>query len=150
MPGPSGFDYAVIRIVPRVEREEFMNVGVILICREESYLGALVALDPVRLAAMAPTLDIDDIQQQLNQFPLIAAGDPAGGEIAALPMSERFHWLTAPRSTVIQVSPTHSGITEDPQGALERLLATMVRPPKEVPPPKAEVQPEGQAEGQSD
>jgi hypothetical protein len=138
MPGPSGFDYAVIRIVPRVEREEFMNVGVILICREAPFLGALIALDRVRLAAMAPTLDLDDIEQQLNQFPLIASGDPAGGEMAALPISERFHWLVAPRSTVIQVSPQHSGITEDPEGALERLLATMVRPPKEIPPPKVE------------
>lgn len=138
MPGPSAFDYAVVRIVPRVEREEFMNVGVIVICRDAQFLGARIALDPVRLAAMAPALDPDDIERQLEQIPLIAAGDPAGGEIAALPISERFHWLVAPRGTVIQVSPMHSGITEDPENALERLLATMVRPPKEVPPPKTE------------
>lgn len=138
MPGPSAFDYAVIRVVPRVEREEFVNVGVILICREAPFLGARIALDRARIAAVSATLDLDEIERQLAVFPQIAAGDPEGGEIAQLPISERFHWLAAPRSTVIQVSPSHSGITEDPEGALDRLLATMVRPPKEPPPPKAE------------
>ncbi len=138
MPGPSAFDYAVIRVVPRVEREEFINVGVILICREAPFLGARIAVDRVRLGSVSTVLDLDDIENQLKVFPLIAAGDAEGGEIAALPMSERFHWLVGPHSTIIQVSPMHSGITEDPETALDRLLATMVRPPKEIPPPKVE------------
>lgn len=130
MPAPTAFDYAVIRVVPRVEREEFVNVGVILMCREAPFLGARISMDRARLASLSPALDLDEIERQLTLIPLICAGDPKGGEIAALPMAERFHWLVSPKSTVVQVSSVHSGITEDPQGALDRLLDTMVRPPK--------------------
>jgi len=126
-PEVSSFDYAIVRVAPRVEREEFVNVGVILICRTSPYLGARVELDRQRLAALAPDLDVDEIERQLALIPLICSGAPAGGEIAALPISERFHWLTSPRSTVIQVSPVHSGLSADPDAELEHLLDTMVR-----------------------
>ncbi|MBI4214294.1 MAG: DUF3037 domain-containing protein [Chloroflexi bacterium] len=132
---PSSFDYAVIRLVPRAEREEFVNVGVILICRERAFLGARVALDKERIHTIAPALDLEEIERQLALIPLVCSGDPAGGEIAELPISERFQWLAAARSTPIQNSSVHSGLTEDPQEALDRLLETMVRmPPKEAGP----------------
>ncbi len=148
MPVLSSFDYAVVRVVPRVEREEFVNVGVILICRERAFLSARVALDKERIRTLAPTLDIDEIDRQLELIPLVCAGDAEGGEIAQMPISERFHWLAAPKSTVIQVSPAHSGLTEDPEDTLERLLERMVLLPNPgarpvVPEPEP---PEGDAE----
>jgi hypothetical protein len=137
MPAPSSFDYAIIRVVPRVEREEFINVGVIVFCRPRRFLQARIELDPARLAALAPTLDLATVQRTLEVFPLVAAGGPDAGPIGQLPLAERFHWLTAPRSTVIQTSPVHSGLCDDPDAALTHLLNTMVRlpPPGEVRPP---------------
>jgi hypothetical protein len=126
MPTRDVFEYAVIRLVPRVEREEFINVGVILFCRTRHFLGARIALDTKRLAALAPHLDVAAIQEQLNHIPLICMGGAAAGPIGLLPQPERFRWLIAPRSTVVQSSPVHGGICEDPQAELDRLVATMV------------------------
>jgi hypothetical protein len=128
MPAPS-FDYAVVRVVPRVEREEFINAGVILFCRTCPFLGARIALDRERLAALAPWIDLTEVEDQLALIPLICRGDPAGGPIAELPVHERFHWLVAPRSTVIQISPVHTGVGEDPEAALDHLVETLVRLP---------------------
>ncbi len=129
MPARSSFDYAVIRVVPRVEREEFVNAGVILFSRTRRFLGAEIDLDRERLAVLAPWLDLDEVERQLALIPVICSGDPAGGPIAELPIWERFHWLVAPRSTVIQTSPVHSGLCQDPEAALVHLVDTLVRPP---------------------
>jgi hypothetical protein len=125
MPAKSSFDYAIVRIVPHVEREEFINVGVILFCRTQQFLDARLALDVKRFRALAPHLDIEEIQQHLNFIPQICAGD--NSPIGQLSQAERFHWLVTPRSTVIQVSPVHTGLCTDPATALEHLLTTMVQ-----------------------
>ena len=124
---PNAYDYAIIRVVPRVERGEQINAGVIVSCPTLDYLGARVELDPARLAALAPDTDLGEVEQALAIIPLIAAGDPKGGPIAALPRSERFHWLVAPRSAIIQPSAVHTGICDDPEQALEKLLVRLVR-----------------------
>src|SRR4051794_7409668 len=129
MLGQQSFDYAIIRIVPRVERGEFVNTGVILFSRTGRYLEARIELDHRRLAALAPDIDIAEVERQLAVIPLICGGDPVGGPIAALPASQRFHWLTAPRSTVIQTSPVHVGLCQEPERMLEHLMETMVRSP---------------------
>ena len=122
------YSYAIIRVVPRVERGECINVGVIVFAREAGYLGARIELDAARLQALAPGADVALIDRHLRSFTAICAGASEGGPLAALPPSERFHWLTAPRSTVIQTSPVHVGATGDPEAALEELLAAFVRP----------------------
>ncbi len=124
---PNAYDYAIIRVVPRVERGEQINAGVIVSCPTLDYLGARVELDAARLAAIAPDADLAEVEAALTIIPLIAAGDPKGGPIAALPRSERFHWLVAPRSAIIQPSAVHTGICDDPEAALEKLLARLVR-----------------------
>jgi len=129
MPAPSSFDYAIIRVVPRVERGEFVNAGVVLFCRVRRFLSARIALDIPRLLALAPGIDCDEVRRHLDAVALICAGDPAGGAIALLPQSERFHWLVAPRSSMIQTSPVHAGVTDDPAAMLDHLLATMVQRP---------------------
>lgn len=121
------FDYALIRVVPRVEREEFLNAGAIVYCRALDFLGARVALDAGRLRALAPGVDVEAVERGLAHFPGVAAGAVDAGPIARLPQAERFHWLVSPRSTIFQTSAVHSGLCQDPQGALDRLLATMVR-----------------------
>lgn len=126
MPAKSSFDYAVVRIVPRVERDELVNVGVILHAPARDFLAARIALDEARVRALWPALALAEIRAALAVFPLVAAGDPRGGPIAALPRSERFHWLVAPRSTIVQTSPVHAGLCEDPELALARLVATLV------------------------
>ena len=123
------YSYAIVRVVPRPERGECLNVGVVLFAREARYLGARVELDGARLRALAPDADVALIERHLGTFSAICAGAPEGGPLAALPPSERFHWLTAPRSTVIQTSPVHVGATADPRAALEELLDAFVRPP---------------------
>lgn len=123
MPGLSSYDYALIRVVPRVEREEFLNVGAILFCRTRRFLEARLALDAGRLAALAPHLDLTETEAQLQLFPQICGG---AGPIGHLPLADRFHWLTAPRSTIIQVSPVHCGLCTDPAAALDHLLETMM------------------------
>jgi hypothetical protein len=130
MPGPEArddFQYAVIRVVPRVERGESINAGVVLFCRVRRFLGARTALDEAALAALAPDCDPAEIRPQLAVIERVAAGDPAGGPIAALDRSERFHWLTAPASTIVQPSPVHTGLTSDPAAELEHLFARLVR-----------------------
>ena len=126
MPAPCAFDYAVVRVVPRVERGEFLNAGVIVWCLAQDYLGARVALDVARLRALDPTADIDAISAHLAAVPRICAGDVAAGPVARLPPKERFHWLVSPRSTVIQTSPVHAGRAEVPDAALARLFKTLV------------------------
>ncbi|MCC7364985.1 MAG: DUF3037 domain-containing protein [Dehalococcoidia bacterium] len=124
------FDYAIIRVVPSVERGEFVNAGVVVFSREKRYLGAQVELDRGRIQALAPTADLDAIEQHLEVFPLLARGGKDAGPLGELTQAERFHWMTAPRSTIIQVSPVHSGCSDDPAAELEQLMATMVRPPQ--------------------
>jgi hypothetical protein len=126
MPALNSYDYAMIRVVPRVERGECINVGVILFCRMRRYLAARIALDRQRLLALAPDLDLEAVQRHLELIHLICIGDPAAASIGQLSQSERFHWLVSPRSTIIQTSPTHSGLCTDPQETLERLLKTLV------------------------
>jgi hypothetical protein len=121
------YSYAAIRLVPRVEREEFVNIGVVLFARESGFLEARFELDPGRLRALAPQVDLDVLERHLETFQAISAGDPRGGPVAALPAPERFHWLVAPRSTVIQLSPVHVGQADDPARALDDLVAELVR-----------------------
>ncbi len=127
------FEYAVVRVVPRVDRGEFINVGVILFCRTRRFLDARVHLDPARLAALAPGLDVVAVRAHLDLIPRVCAGDHGAGPIARLSQAERFHWLVAPQSTIVQPSPVHSGLCDDPTAALERLLKTMVLPPSVSP-----------------
>jgi hypothetical protein len=129
----TSFDYAVVRVVPRVERGERINAGVIVHCRERGFLGARVAFDRARAAALDPRLDLDEVERALEIIPRVAAGDPTAGPMARLEQAERFHWLVAPRSTIVQPSAVHSGICEDPEAALQRLLATMVLNPSTIP-----------------
>ncbi len=124
MPAACSFDYAVIRVVPDVTREEFVNAGVILFCRTRRFLAAQIELDAARLAALAPQLDLDLVRQHLALIPAICAGE---GPIGGLGQAEAFHWLVAPHSTTIQCSPVHSGITDDPAGTLARLMDAHVR-----------------------
>ena len=123
----SAYQYAIIRVVPRVERGECLNVGVILLCRPKRFIGARMALDPARLAALAPGLDPATVRPHLEAIEAIASGDPSGGPIAALSQAERFHWLVAPASTIIQPSAVHSGLTDDPAAELARLVDALVR-----------------------
>lgn len=126
MPTTNSFDYAVIRVVPRVDREEFINAGVILFCLGKRYLAARTYLDPRRLRALDPSADAATLAAHIDSYSHICAGDPSAGPVAALSQRERFHWLTSPRSTAIQVSPVHSGLCEAPQAALDRLFEQLV------------------------
>jgi Protein of unknown function (DUF3037) len=121
------FEYAIVRVVPRVERGEGFNAGIVLMSRAGRFLGALVTLDEALLAAMSPDCDPDAIRDHLQAVERVAAGDPAAGPIAALSPAERFHWLVAPSSTIIQASPVHTGLTTDPAATLEHLFRTLVR-----------------------
>jgi hypothetical protein len=123
---PSTFDYAVIRVVPRVERGELINAGAIVSCPTQRYLAARIALDAARLRALSPSIDVAEVEAALALIPLVAAGDPRSGPIAALPRGERFHWLVAPRSAVIQTSPVHTGLCDDPGAALDQLIERLV------------------------
>ncbi|NJO84968.1 MAG: DUF3037 domain-containing protein [Blastochloris sp.] len=127
MPTRSAFEYAIIRIVPRVERGEFINAGVVLFSRTRRFLDARIELDPARLLALAPNVDIAAVEEQLSHIPLVCTGGAAAGVLGELPQHERFRWLVAPRSTVVQSSPVHCGICDDPQAMLERLTEKMVR-----------------------
>ena len=120
------FAYATIRVVPRVEREEFVNVGVVLYSRPRAYLGVEVRLDPDRLRALWPELDLDAVERQLDVIRMVVAGDPAGGAIALLPAAERFGWLSAPASTILQPGPVHAGLANDPESALDELFSELV------------------------
>lgn len=121
------FDYATIRLVPRVEREEFFNVGVILSCPEQRFLEARIFLDEEKLKVFAPTLEAETVRHYLDIIPKICAGDASAGTIGKLTQRERFYWLTAQRSTIIQTSPVHTGICADARRLLEHLFEKMVR-----------------------
>ena len=123
------YDYAVIRIVPRVERAEFVNAGVILACRASDFLEARIELDEARLRALDPGVDLATVREHLAAIPRICAGGAAAGALGRLSRRERFDWLTAPRSALIQTSPVHTGRCADPAAALDHLLRTMVRAP---------------------
>jgi len=121
------FQYALWRVVPNVERGECINAGVVLYCRRNRFLEGLVALDRERLAALAPDADADAIERHLASLAAIAAGEDRAGPIAAMEQPDRFHWLVAPSSTIVQPSPVHTGLSGDPAATLEHLFATLVR-----------------------
>jgi hypothetical protein len=123
------FAYAIVRVVPRIERGEFVNAGIVLFCRPKRFLGTHTGLDEGRLRALDPGCDVDAVRAHLDLIDRIAAGDPTAGPIAALSAAERFHWLVSPASTIIQVSDTHTGITADPAATLDHLYKTLVEPP---------------------
>jgi hypothetical protein len=129
--GRAPFAYATIRVVPRVEREEFVNVGVVLYSRPRKFLGVQARLDGDRLRALWPELDLEAVQRQLDVIRLVVAGDPAGGAIALLPPAERFGWLSAPASTIVQPGPVHAGLAGDPEATLHDLFADLAGPPSQ-------------------
>ena len=122
------YDYAVVRVVPRVDREEFVNAGVIVSCPARGFLEARIDLDEARLLALDATVDLDAVRANLASIPIICAGGPNAGPIGKLSTRERFHWLTAPRSTIIQTSRVHPGRCTSPGDVIEHLLNVMVRP----------------------
>jgi hypothetical protein len=122
------YDYAIVRVVPRVDREEFLNAGVIVSCPDRGFLEARVELDEARLRALDGTVDIALVRDNLASIPAICRGGPQAGPIGRLSPRERFHWLVAPRSTIIQTSRVHMGRCADPQALMEKLMRTMVRP----------------------
>ena len=127
MPDLAAFDYAILRVVPRVERQEFVNAGVVMFCLERRFLCARTQMDAQRVLALWPSVDLALIRSHLQTIEQICAGDAAGGPIGRLSQRERFHWLVAPRSTVIQVSDVHSGLTADPESTLDRLMVELVQ-----------------------
>ncbi len=127
MPSRSAFSYAVLRVVPDIEREEFVNVGLILFDRERRFLEIRVAYDQAAVDALQPGCDHAAIRRQLELVEEIAAGTLATAPFATMSQSERFHWLTTPRSTVVQPGPIHGGSSVDPQATLEHLLKVLVR-----------------------
>lgn len=118
------YEYAIIRVMPRVERQEFINVGILLACQSKRYLEARIEWDPLRLKAFAPQLDLDLLKDYLDTIPLICQGQ---GQLGNLPQRERFHWLVAPRSTMIQLSPIHSGVCDNPDDMMNDLMNKLVR-----------------------
>ena len=129
MPSPTEFQYTVLRLVPSVERGERINVGVVVFCRQLDFLQARSHLDEARLAALAPGLDPAEVRPALQAICNVVAGDPGAGPLATLPASERFGWVVAHSSTIIQPSPSHTGLTDDPAATLERLFASLVLAP---------------------
>ena len=126
MQGKHLFEYAIIRIVPRVEREEFLNIGIILYCKDRKYLDTKYTINKERIGALCAEVDCSEVEEHLQSFEMIARGDKEGGSIAALDLPSRFRWLTATRSTIIQTSKVHPGFTENPQATLEKLYADLV------------------------
>ena len=126
MPGKHLYEYAVIRVVPRVEREEFLNVGLVLFCKQQRYLKTLFLLDKDRLQALYPALDMEEVQQYITAFTKVSEGAKDGGAIAKLDLPSRFRWLTATRSTVIQSSKIHPGLCADLDAALQKLFVQLV------------------------
>jgi len=126
VPAREGFQYAVLRVVPSVERGEAFNAGVVLYCRRLGFLAARTWLDEAALAALAPRCMAGEVREHLSALERVAAGEPSGGPIAALEPSERFHWLTAPSSTIVQPSAVHTGLTADPAAELEHLFTRLV------------------------
>ena len=129
-PPRNPFQYAVLRVVPDIARGERLNVGVILLCRTKRFLGARVELDAGRLAAIAPGLSAAEVAPHLDAVVRIAAGDPEAGPIARLTLAERFHWLVAPASTILQASESHTGLCHDPAVELDHLFEKLVAAPR--------------------
>lgn len=129
MPGAERYDYAVVRVVPRVERGEFINAGILLSCAASGWLDARIELDEARLRALAPGIDVGALRRHLDSIATICGGGPGSGPIGQLPPRARFHWLTAQRSSIIQTSPVHTGQCSDMVAIMEHLLARMVRTP---------------------
>jgi hypothetical protein len=121
------YDYAVVRVVPRVERGEFLNAGIILSCDVERILQSRIELDETALLAIDAQVDMELVTRVLATIPMICAGGAGAGDIGRMSARERFHWLVAPRSTIVQTSPVHTGQCADPEAALEHLMQTMVR-----------------------
>ena len=124
------FEYAVLRVAPRVERGELVNVGVVLFCRTARFLDLRIELgarQEAALRALAPDIDLEAVRAHLASIQAIVAGDPAGGPIAAMDAPERFRWVTAPSSTVIQPSDVHGGVSDDPASSLQELFEKLVR-----------------------
>jgi hypothetical protein len=121
------YDYAVVRVVPRVERGEFVNAGIILSCDVERILLAAIELDEKALLTLDPHVDMELVRNALASIPAICAGGEAAGDIGKMSARERFHWLVAPRSTIVQTSPVHTGQCAEPAAALQHLMQTMVR-----------------------
>ncbi|PIG08590.1 DUF3037 domain-containing protein [Comamonas sp. 26] len=128
MPAHEVYDYAVVRVMPRVEREEFVNAGVIISCQRTGHLQAAIALDEARLLALDPNVDMEAVHRHLGAIVAICEGAAHGGPIAQLPMRARYHWLTAKRSSIIQTSPSHMGLCMQPGEALARIMQRMVLP----------------------
>ena len=126
MPEKHLFEYAVLRVVPRVEREEFMNVGVILYCASQGFLQTVFHVSEAKLRAFSAELDVAEIEERLQAFQRVCEGGKAGGTIGALPLASRFRWLTATRSTVVQTSKVHPGFCSEPAEKLKRLFAELV------------------------
>ena len=122
------FEYAVLRVVPRIDRGEALNAGVLVYCRQRDYLGSRVHLDADRLRALDPTADPDAIRRALQAAADVCAADPASGAAGREALGSRFRWLTAPRSTVVQAGPVHTGLTDDPDAEADRLLQLLVLP----------------------
>ena len=123
----SPYQYAIIRVVPRVDRGECLNAGVVLLCRSMAFIGARTELYEGRLAALAPGTDPTTVRPHLDAIERIARGEPTGGPMAGLTIAERFHWLVSPASTIIQPSAVHTGLTDDPGAELQHLFETLVR-----------------------
>lgn len=121
---PDAYEYAIVRVVPDVVREEFINVGVVVLCEARGYLGAASALDPARLRAFAPDTDVELIREHVDAIVRVCGGE---GPVGELPIRERFRWIVAPRNAIVQTSCAHGGRTADPEGALVRILQKMVR-----------------------
>lgn len=130
---PQVFDYALLRVIPRVDRGEILNAGVLLYCRALRYIGARVHLDTDRLRVLDPAADVPAIEHALRTITAVCAGDAGAGPAVALDPGQRFRWLTAPRSTVVQTGPVHAGLTTDPDAEADRLLRTLVLPPTDPP-----------------
>ncbi len=120
------FEYAVIRVVPRVEREEFLNVGVILLCAKQKFLRCRIEIKDTKLQSLCPDMDCDELHLYIRSFEKICAGGNQGGAIGMLTIAERFRWLTAARSTIVQTSKVHPGLCQDPQEMMDRLFTEMV------------------------
>ena len=126
MPEKDLFEYAIVRIVPKVEREEFINVGVILYCAKQKFLQALFTINEERLRAFCTETDLDELKEHLDSYNNICKGTPGSGPIGQLDLASRFRWLTATRSTVVQSSKVHPGLSENPTETLQKLFAQLV------------------------
>jgi hypothetical protein len=130
VPANHAFEYSIVRVVPHVEREEFVNAGVVVFCDARDFLAARIELDVRRLLALSPSVDIDLVRRHLAAIPSICEGGADAGPIGSMTLRERWRWLVAPRSTILQCSPPHAGLCDAPDGWIERLLVEMVRTPR--------------------